>query len=111
MKRCGYIPTPAPGPGAMMGYANPSRSAFWMEREEMESGRRARRLRVMVFTSAAEIGLDSLELETCVNQGVCSHVRRLKKASDVVRQKEKSVEVRRLFVTYASAAMLGMSRS
>jgi ATP-dependent helicase YprA (DUF1998 family) len=95
----------------MMGYANPSRSAFWMEREEMESGRRARRLRVMVFTSAAEIGLDSLELETCVNQGVCSHVRRLKKARDVVRQKEKSVEVRRLFVTYASAAMLGMSRS
>ena len=65
----------------------------------------------MAFASAGDIGLINLKLETGVSQGVCSHVRRLKKASDVGRQKEKLVEVRKFFALCATAAMLGMSRS
>jgi hypothetical protein len=64
-----------------------------------------------VDASRLLMGFAGVVVEKCGIQGVCSHVRRLKKAREVGRQKERDVWTSSAWAAQARVAILGMLRS
>lgn len=73
------------------GYVLPNRTAFCMASTVTVWGRWEFRYWAMVCASSMLIGFADTLLAVLPIQGVCSHVRRLKNARDVGRQKDSSV--------------------
>jgi hypothetical protein len=95
--KCGYTPiwrgVRASVSDVGTGYEVPKKRAFSTDEEEMEVLECRERWEAMVCASWGEMGDTAAESRVCGIQGVCSQVRRSKKARVVGTQNERVVVV------------------
>jgi hypothetical protein len=95
--KCGYAPIwrglRAPESDVGMGYEVPNQRAFSTDEEEMEVLECRERWEAMVCASWVEMGDTAAESRVCGVQGVCSQVRRSKKARVFGTQNERVLMV------------------